>query len=733
MRRYLIRLGTSLVIIAALVAHVWGTIEIPFVNQFERILYDARVRATAPGGVDEDIVIIAIDERSLEVEGQFPWTRDKLALLVTQLYDYGVEMIGWDVVFPERDLSHNLEMLRELGAGDPAFIAQLERFAPQLERDVLFGEALGLGKSVLAYYFHTDERANFTTGELPIPAFEFDESMQESIFLPRASGYSSNPPEISAGAWSAGFISNPLIDPDGIVRRTPLLHEYDHAAYESLSLAMAAAHLDDIALPVFVDQILPGYPPLEAIEVAGRRIPVDAQGAVLVPYRGGAGSFEYVPAWEVTRGQVERPELLEGAIAIIGATAPGLQDLRSTPFGSIYPGVEIHANVLRGILDGDFRWQPAYSRAAEVLSVAAFGLLMALLLPALSAVWATLLMLMTATGFVLFNMYLWNEQSHVLPMAATIDVILAVFVVNMIYGYFFESRSRTYMNDLFGQYVPPDLVKDMAHDPTNYSMESEKRELSVLFTDIRGFTTISEKLDAQELSDLLNRFLTPMTQAVHDTHGTIDKYMGDCVMAFWGAPVHDDEHAVNAIHAGMRMLAELDVLNEAFEKENFPEIKIGVGINTGSMSVGNMGSRFRRAYTVLGDAVNLGSRLEGLTKAYGVYLLVSEFTREAAPGFVYRPIDLVRVKGKNEPVAIFDVLGEEKDVPGEAKARALQHEQALKLYRHQAWDEAERIWRDLLEHEPDCLLYQIYLDRLATFRENPPGEDWDGVFTFETK
>ncbi len=735
MKRYLIRLFSSLLLISLVVMVVLDKLPAPFVQEFEHWLYDARVRFTAPGGQDERIVVVAIDEMSLSAEGQFPWTRDKLADMVTELYEYGVQVIGFDVVFPERDMSHDLEMLQDLGSEDPAFLSRLEGYAPLLDRDHLFGAALGQGPSVMAYYFITDERNAFQIGELPLPAFDFDQSMAQRMFLPRAEGYTSNVPEIMEGSWAAGFISNPLIDADGIVRRTPLLHIYGNAAYESLALSMAATVLNDIALPVFVDAplMMEGYPPLEAVEIGGRRIPLDAQGAVLVPYRGGAGSFEYVSATDVINGQVPNPELLDGAIAIIGATAPGLQDLRSTPFGSIYPGVEIHANVLAGILDDNFRWQPAYTKGAEVLAVLVFGLIIALVLPALSAIMATVMLLLMITAAGWLNLYLWDAQMHVLPLASTLIAVFGVYMLNMIFGYFFESRSRSHMNDLFGQYVPPDLVSEMAHDPTHYSMESEKRDLSVLFTDIRGFTTLSENLDADELSQLLNRFLTPMTQVVHETHGTIDKYMGDCIMAFWGAPVHDTRHAHNAVAAGLGMLRGLEKLNMELWKDGHPELAIGVGVNTGTMSVGNMGSRFRRAYTVLGDAVNLGSRLEGLTKAYGVDFIVSSFTVDEAPEFVYREIDRVRVKGKLLPVIIYEVVGEHGMVDDEELARLKQWDQFLKLYRGQHWKAAERVLSSLREQDPERVLYDLYATRIVEFVENPPGKDWDGVYTHESK
>lgn len=737
MKRYLVRLIFSLGLIGLLIAHVAGTVDIPFVREFERMLYDARVRITAPGGKDPRIVIVALDEESLEVEGHWPWTRDKLAALVSNLFTYGVVVIGFDVVFPERDLSADVDLLRDMaeGQGDRQFLRRLEEFTPQLNRDHIFSEALSSGQTVLAYYFSTDPRATIAKGELPMPAFDFDESMANVIFLPRASGYTANLPELMSGAYTAGFINNPLIDEDGIVRRTPLLHEWQKGAYESLSLALAATFLNDISLPVFVEapQLLEGYPPLEAVELAGRRIPVDAQGAVLVPYRGGAGSFNYVSATDIINQTLDNPEVLDQAIVIVGATAPGLQDLRSTPFGSIYPGVEIHANVLAGILSDRFRWQPAYTKAAEMIAVAGFGVFTALLLPVLSAVYATLLSIVMVTSALWVNTWLWDVKLHVLPLATTLLTLFGLYMINMIFGYFFESRTRTHMNELFGQYVPPDLVSEMAHDPRHYSMESEKRELSVLFTDIRGFTTISEQLDAQELSDLLNRFLTPMTEVVHEKMGTIDKYMGDAIMAFWGAPVLDLQHAAHAVDAGLCMLKALEKVNKEFAKEGKPHIRIGVGVNTGTMSVGNMGSRFRRAYTVLGDNVNLGSRLEGLTKAYGVDMIVSEFTREEAIRFVYREIDRVRVKGKALPVRIYEVVGADGEVQEEVKARVIQFDQMMKLYRAQQWNDAEKILLDLQQQEPQKELYHIYLERIRLFRTEPPGLDWDGVFTHETK
>ncbi len=737
MKRYLIRAVFGLLLTAILISHVAGALSIPYMDAIENLLYDTRVRLTAPRGKDERIVIVAIDEASLRAEGHWPWTRDKLALLVKQLFSYGVAVVGFDITFIERDESADVDTLRKLASGkqDQAFRERLDELQPELDRDRKFAEALATGPTVMGYYFDTNPKTAFETGELPMPAFDFDKSMASYIFLPHAYGFSSGLPELMESATSGGFLDNPLIDSDGIVRRAPLLQEFKLSAYESLSMAVAATYFNDITLPVFVDATtwMGDYPPLEGLELAGRPIPIDPQGAVLVPYRGPRGSFPYVSATEVMKGTLEDPEKLKGVIVLVGATAPGLEDLRSTPFGSVYPGVEVHANVISGILDSSFRWQPAYTAAAEMITVSAFGLLGSLVLPLLSPVVASLAFITLLLAALAVNLYMWSVEFNVLPLAVTLFTLIGIYTLNMVFGYLFETRSRSHMDNLFGQYVPPDLVKEMSRDPEHYSLKSEKLELSVLFTDIRGFTTISERLDASELSELMDQYLTPMTRIVHESKGTIDKYIGDAVMAFWGAPLHDTHHAARAVAAGLEMLTALDKLNVQFQKKGWPEIRIGVGINTGPMSVGNMGSQFRRAYTVLGDAVNLGSRLEGITKQYGVAFIVSETTAAQAPEFFYRELDRVRVKGKAEPVTILEPLGLRDQLSTQTIEDTKLFHNALRLYREQQWDAAEKVLKELQSVEPEAYLFRLYLERIALFRKEPPDADWDGVFTYMTK
>jgi adenylate cyclase len=327
----------------------------------------------------------------------------------------------------------------------------------------------------------------------------------------------------------------------------------------------------------------------------------------------------------------------------------------------------------------------------------------------------------------------WTQADLALPLAAGLLMIIALFALNMSYGYFVETRSKRQFTELFGQYVPPELVDEMARDPAKYSMEGKNEVLTVLFTDIRGFTSIAEGLDPKALAAFLNEFLTAMSLVIRNHRGTLDKYMGDAIMAFWGAPVADPQHASHALAAALAMQAELARLNPAFKARGWKEIKIGVGLNTGPMNVGDMGSRLRKAYTVMGDAVNLASRVEGLTKEYGAPIIVGQATREAVTGIVFRELDRVRVKGKGETVAIFEPIGPENEVGRERVEELKLWGQALKLYRARNWDQAELILFNLQRLYPGAPLYSLYADRVARYRHESPGPGWDGVTSFETK
>jgi adenylate cyclase len=346
---------------------------------------------------------------------------------------------------------------------------------------------------------------------------------------------------------------------------------------------------------------------------------------------------------------------------------------------------------------------------------------------------ASIVTLVVAATVTAMNLAVWHYGNLVLPLASGLSMTLLLYALNMSYGFFVESRAKRQITGRFGQYVPPELVDEMARNPDRFSMEGESRELSILFSDVRGFTTISEGLEPRQLSHLMNEFLTPLTQVIYRHRGTIDKYMGDAIMAFWGAPLPDEQHARHALLAGMEMQAAMKALEPQLRARGWPELSIGVGINTGRVSVGNMGSQLRVAYTVMGNVVNTASRLEGLTRQYGVGMIVGEDTRDACPDVAFRELDRVRPKGKHEPLTIYEPIGLAQQVDNARHDELSLWHQALKRYRAQQWDLAELQLINLQRSHPDSVLYREFLQRVAHFRKAPPGEGWDGTWIAESK
>ncbi|MFT5113447.1 MAG: adenylate cyclase [Parasphingorhabdus sp.] len=740
MRNYLVRFFLGLAPMILVVCHVLGVISIPYLDRLEQIAYDTKVRFSNLEEKDPRVIIVDVDERSLSAEGHWPWRRDKIALLVEKLFDdYYADIVAFDILFAEPEQNHDIAQLGSIAAisGDEnlnIIMQALEPYVPLLDRDRIFAETLSNRRAVLGYFMHTDPDHSELIGELPPPLLD-DARVTAGIYAPKASGYSANLSILQQSAESAGFFSNPLVDSDGIYRRAPLLHEYDGKLYESLSLAITRLYLGMDVEPGFAE--ISGdsreYPSLEYLSLGPIKIPLDVNAAVLVPFSGKSPGFTYVSATDVLNNTVEDPDIMAGTIVLIGTSAPGLSDLRPTPVENLFPGVEIHANIITGIMDETIKWRPAYTLAAEIVTVVLLGLIGAILLPILSPIIATVATLILAGGDIGMSWYFWQQESHVLPLMSSLLLILSIYVLNMFYGFFIESRSKAQLRGLFGQYIPPELVEEMNKDPGRYSLDSQKRDLTVLFTDVRGFTTISESLDPDDLATFMNMFLTPMTRLVHKHRGTIDKYMGDAMMAFWGSPIEDEAHANHAVEAALDMIDALEEMQPQFASRGWPEVKIGIGLNSGPMNVGNMGSEFRMAYTVLGDAVNLGSRLEGLTKNYGVQIIVSEFTFRAAPDFLYRRLDAVRVKGKAEPVQIYEPIASLAKVSETDKENVKTLDKAIDLYREQLWDQSEELFRKLSADSDNNELYRIYLDRIDNYRKESPPSDWDGVFTFTSK
>ena len=744
MKKNIVRISLGAIVVALFLANAAKWFELPLIKTLEAIVYDTRLKWTMPRTVDNKVVILDIDEKSLLEkekggEGRWPWPRDRLALLLDKLFDrYQVAIVGFDIVFSERDESSGLRVLQQLGQtelkDDAGFQATLKQLQPQLDYDAIFANKMRKRPVVLGYAFSDDKST--IKGVLPEPVLAAGTFAGKGIDFRSYPGYIGNLPEMGKSAVSAGHF-NPEIDDDGITRRVPMLAEFNGAYYEPLSLAI-------VRLLLGSPKVLPGYPTekmwtkkysgLEWIEVGALKIPVDERVTALVPYRGRQGSFKYISAVDVLNDRAD-PADLKGKIVLVGTTALGLFDLRATPVAAVYPGVEIHANMIAGILDRNIKQKPPYVIGAEFVLLLIVGLALATLLPLLSPLRSSLVTVATIFAVLFSNVFVFHYGNLVLPLASGLVMIALIFALNMSYGYFVEARSKNQIASLFGQYVPPEIVDEMARDPGEFSMAPRAENLTVLFSDVRGFTTISESLSPEDLAVYINDYLTTMSLVIREGHrGTLDKYIGDAIMAFWGAPMGDPAHARNALLAAMDMQKAAATLNEKFKAKGWPTFKIGVGVNSGVMRVGNMGSQIRRAYTVMGDPVNLGSRLEGITKEYGADIIAGEGTKTAVPDIVFRELDRVRVKGKDEAVAIFEPFGLQGKVDKAKLDEIKLYAQFLRLYRAQDWDQAELQLFNLQKRWPDSVLYShTFVERISYLRANPPGNDWDGAFTFTTK
>jgi len=736
------------------VGHAATFYKIGFITRLENIIYDYRLRLTMPGTVDDRVVILDIDERSLDPRalGRWPWSRDKIVGLLQKLLDkYGVVLIGFDVVFAEPDESSGLPVLEKLAKTRlkdvGPFQSALKELRPGLDYDAIFANFLRGRPVVLGYYFNSNDDA-LESGALPEPVLPPGTFGNRKIRFAIWKGYGANLPEFQTGAANAGHF-NPLVDDDGVSRRVPMLMEYKGGYYEAFSLAIVRLYLGmqdaarnnktALTLPKVLTGSAPepfikgSYTGLEWLEVGKLRIPVDDEVAALVPYRGPRGSFPYFSLADVWFDKVP-VERLKGRIALIGTSAPSLVDLRSAPVDSVYPGVEIHANLVAGMLDGKLKHKPAYMLGAEVLLLALGGVVLTLLIPMLAPLWASAA---TVTGMALITLLdigVWSYAGLVLPLAASVLMTVTLYTVNMAYGYFVETRSKRQFTELFGQYVPPELVGIMAEDPEQYTMAPKSTDLTILFSDVRGFTSISEALSPEHLREYINEYLTDMSNIIRGKYrGTLDKYIGDAIMAFWNAPVEDKDHPRNGVLAALEMLRECGTLNEKFTARGWPTLKIGIGVNSGNVRVGDMGSKERRAYTAMGDAVNVASRLEGRTKYYGVGILVGEATRTLVKDVVFKEIDKIKVKGKDEAITIYEPLGLEAEVEKKVLDELKLWHQTIRLYRSRQWDQVEVNLLNLHRINPGCALYELYAKEAAGKRRNPPPAEWDGVTVFDEK
>ena len=694
-------------------------------DTFQR--FDPRKKVARP------VTIVDIDDKSMEKLGQWPWPRTRIADLVTELTRLGAVVIAFDAVFSEPDrLNPNIaaDTFRNL---DEATREKL-RLLPS--NDQVFADAIRASRVVLGES-GLPEEITALDKTLPVTGLAMlGEEPQRFMFdFP---GLLRNVPVLEHAAAGRGlFTIRP--ERDGIVRRVPMIMQAQGQTMPSLTFEMLRVATGSGTILIKAEKA-----GITSIGIRGLTIPTDHNGQLWVHYARNDASI-YVPAINVMEKNVA-PDMIAGKLVLIGTSAVGLNDIKTTPVSRAMPGVEIHAQVLESALTGAIISQPIYGIVVEFTTALIFGLLVIAFAPSFGPITLVALGAVFASALIGTSWYFYAQHRLLIDFTYPLMSTTAIYLTLIFSSFVREQAQRRQIRSAFGQYLSPALVEQLAQSPEKLVLGGEEREMTIMFSDMRGFTSISEtyKSDPQGLTALMNRFLTPLTNAILNRKGTIDKYMGDAIMAFWNAPLDDKEHQLNACEAALDMLERVDALEQAREQEaldgghTYIPLNIGVGLNTGTCVVGNMGSDMRFDYSVLGDSVNLASRLEGQSKEYGFPIIVGSKTALAVKEkFAILELDFIMVKGKKEPEVIYAIAGRE-DTAQSGRFQRLRNLtiEMLGCYRSRDWEGAlaaiERGRRTDEAHSLE-LLYNLYEARIRGFIENPPPEDWSGAFALLTK
>ena len=603
---------------------------IEILQRLEAIPYDIRLKLNTPQTLHNipPIIIVDIDEKSLKKQGRWPWSRIKLAKLVERISANNPAVITLDIVLSEAEINPISQLDKQLIKFNKTLPSWLNELRSEIDADSFFSKTIKDKEVVLGYPFHS--RLMLHSGKLPQTSVSSDTKNIELLTAINMRGYSANLKMFTDNVAGSGFFSiSP--DPDGNVRRAPIVAIYHDQVYPSLALEAARIYLFEDNIQLHSEEIGTART-VTHISLGKTKIPTDAQGKILIPYLGKQGQFDYISADDILNSKRTFPEL-DNAIVLIGTSAQGLTDLRPTPLQASFPGVEIQANILHGILNPEIIvYSPDWTEGATILWLVVLAMIMIFLYPLLQPiqlVFSGILLLLLSFAL---NYWLWASQYINLPVVLSLLLIMVISSVFVVYDLFVESKGRKRIHAMFGQYVPKEHINKLIDNPKQITTHGERREMTVLFSDLRDFTSLSEPLSTRELKTFLNRYLTPITKIIFNHQGTIDKYVGDMVMAFWGAPIKDPQHAQKAVKSALDMQQMINHLQDNFTKIGISKVAAGIGIHTGEMNVGDMGSEYRKAYTVLGDAVNLGSRLEGVNKMYGTKIMVSQDTKDMCDG-----------------------------------------------------------------------------------------------------
>ncbi len=740
------RLSPSVISLFAIFIGIFAYMyEIPFLEMVELKTIDLRFksRGSIPGG--RDVVLAVVDEKSIGKEGKWAWPRSKLAKLVTKLSEAGARVIAFDITFTEPDendkwmvqtIESIKQEIKDFSIWDTGINDYLDDLKLKAANDKLLAEAIknSSAKVVGGYFFHMDYEGPSYMDEKDIRINE-DNIYGSSYKKVREKGeaffYKATAPQANIGIISdasdySGFF-NMVPDSDGVARRIPTVIKFNYAMYAPLSLVAASVFMES-PLSIDVDENSE-----ITLQLGNILIPVDGNGRIMVNYRGDEKSFPHISVTDILNGKFSDNDFKD-KIVIVGVTSIGVYDLRVTPFSEAFPGVEIHANIVDNILSGDFLYQSPMYGLFTVLTIIAAVVCLGFVLPRTGIIFGAMAAFSMFAGYIMLCQYMFSKQGIVLNLVYPLSTIIFIYVCITSYKYIAESKQKRFIKNAFSTYLAPSVVDHLIKSPEKLVLGGEERIITAFFSDVQGFTSISEKLAPKELVELLNEFLTEMTDIILKYEGTVDKFEGDAIIAFFGAPNDLDNQAEAACAACIDMQKRLAELREKWRSLKKPELKMRIGLCTGSAVIGNMGSKSRMDYTMMGDTVNTAARLEGVNKVYGTYVMVSETTFSATFGRIAaRELDSINVVGKKEPVKIYELLGYSHEVDDDVKNMTDQYVIGLYAYKAQDWDKAIKFFKEALDIAPDDGPSKTMLQRCDEFKLNPPGKGWDGSFSMKSK
>jgi adenylate cyclase len=700
----------SLTLASAALVFLAHWVGVPLFDLIELRTYDLRFQSRGAVAPAPEVVLAVVDEKSLDALGRWPWSRSRMAALVDALSTDGARVIAFDIGFLEPEA--------------PGPDAALARAIARSPADVVLGYFFHMEESQTTYRVDPIalERGLEQLGTTALTVRYRDSDPDESPFLP-AYAPEGNLPELAAAAEGAGFFTL-LPDEDGVLRRTPLVIQAGEEVYPSLALATAWQALGRPALVVEVAQNR-----VAGIRLGERMLPADSHGRLLLAYPGPAKTFPHVSIADILAGELP-PGHFRNRVVLIGVTATAIFDLRVTPFGSVYPGLEVQATAIDNLLTGRFVTRPGWASVADQLAIVALGVLTGLLLSRLGALSGLLAAGLLAAGYVALARQLFVSAGAWLGVTYPLLALGTTYVAITAHAYLSEQRERRKVVSAFGQYVSPVVIEQMLARPDQLRLGGEERVLTVLFCDMAGFTGIAERLTPQQTIELLSEYHACMTERIFACEGMLKEYVGDELMAIFGAPVAQPEHAVRACRAALELRAARAEFSIEWAKRGYPPIRSRTGVNSGAMLVGNVGSRYRFSYGVVGDAVNLASRLEGMNKMYGTEILIGEQTAAmAGDAFRLREVDSVRVLGKRLAVRIYELVGEAGETLDPGREKAFGHHAAgLIAYRERRFDAALIELEAALALAPGAGPSRTLGGRCQLYRAAPPAPDWDGVF-----